>query len=390
MAWMTTDPKLFTGVDQVENFRRMSLINPVRRVRRSDNPRPVAKADCDFQLPEAFDADGERVTTAQLLEDTRTTGFIVLHGGRMILERYAFGGGADVQTIAYSVTKSYVSTLIACALRDGKIESLEVPVDAYASALNGSGYKGVALRDVLQMSSGVRWTETYGDPQSDVSRWGRALAEGGSLDEMAASLPREFDPGTYNRYNSCDTHVLGMVLVQATGMSISDYLEQQLWGPVGMEDDSFFLVDGHGMEAAGMGLNATLRDHAKFGRLFLNGGTVGDASILPPGWLERCSKPAAMHLTPGPRKSSNKPEGYGYQWWLPDDSGAYAAIGIYHQYVWIDPAHDVVVAVSAADPRYALDPISTYRTKRSFYALFHAIGEAVAGQSAVCSASASA
>jgi len=364
---------LFRGGEQVENFRAMARIFPTRRVGASPVPRPIPSAGQAISLPERFVFEGAERDTAALLEKVASTGMMVLHRGKAVFEHYWNGTTAATQTISFSVVKSFVATLVGCALRDGLIASLDDPVDRYAPSLASSGYGGVAIRDVLQMSSGVRWNEDYSDPNSDVGRFDDAFRRTGSFDAVACSLTREYAPGTYNRYNSCDTHVLGMVLTAAAGVPLSHYLERELWHPLGMEDDAFWIIDSKGMEFAAAGLNATLRDYAKLGLLYANGGVIEGRQLLPEGWIEGCSKAQAPHLEPGARPNAASPLGYGYQWWLPDASGPYTAIGVYNQFIWIDPAREVVIAKTSANPRYGIDMEQSEVEEAEQFALFKTI-----------------
>ncbi|GAA5047964.1 serine hydrolase [Erythrobacter westpacificensis] len=371
-TWMTRETALFRGGPQQRNFREMAMIHPSRRITRSAHPRPLPVAS-GFELPETFEFENASVDTEAFLESVQTTGLMVVRDGTCLFQQHMEGYAPGTQTISFSVAKSFISTLIACALRDGHIRDIEDPVDRYAPALAGSGYAGVALRDVLQMSSGVRWNEDYADPKSDVARFAAAFERGQSFDAVAASLPREHVPGTFNRYNSCDTHVLGMVLAGATEVSVSEYLERELWHPLGMEDDCFFLVDGEGVEAAAMGMNASLRDYAKLGLLFLNDGFCGERQILPDGWVEACRTATLPHLKPGKRPNADYPFGYSYQWWLPDESGAFTAIGVYYQFIWIDRASGCVIAKTSADARFGRDNHETERIEQMHFALFNGI-----------------
>ncbi len=381
MVWTTRDIGLFRGVPQVENFRHMASVTPCRRINRADVAHPFLEGDATFRLPQSFNALGETHDLAAFLDDVTTTGLMVLHKGEKLYEKYWNGNRADTQVAIFSCTKSFVSTLVACALRDGHIASLDDPADKYAPELKGSGYEGVRIEDILQMSSGVRWNEDYGDPESDVAQFGAAYLEPASFDEVCASLPREHTPGTYNRYNTCDTHVLGMVVSRAVGQSLTDYLQQQIWDVLGMEDDAFILVDGKGVEAAGMGLQVTLRDMAKLGQLMLRGGlSPNGAQLLPDGWISGCSTASKAHLKPGKRPNASYPWGYGYQWWIPDDSGAFTALGVYHQMIWVDPVRDVVIAKTTAYPAFGQDHDDEDRVDGLHFAACHAIAEAAAGK----------
>jgi hypothetical protein len=226
------------------------------------------------------------------------------------------------------------------------------------------------------MSSGARWNEDYSDPDSDIAAYGRVMAGAGSLDAFAAGCVRERAPGTFNLYNSTDTHVLGMVLRRATGRSLAEYLRDKLWAPLGMEADGFWMVDAAGAEMAGVGLNAVLRDYARLGCCYLNGGAWNGVQVVPSAWVTASVTPDAPHLRPGARASAVRSLGYGYQWWVPDDSGAFSAIGVYNQFVWVDPAARTVIAKTSAFRDYASTPgLESYRVADHF-ALFAAIAKA--------------
>ena len=127
------------------------------------------------------------------------------------------GQEEDIQHISWSVAKSFISALFGIAMDEGYIESIDQTVDEYLPELKGSGYEGVKIKDVLQMSSGIKFDETYSDPQSDIQQYWQGFVFGKSQDEFASSLINEKTPGTYNKYVSIDTHVLGMIIAKATG-----------------------------------------------------------------------------------------------------------------------------------------------------------------------------
>jgi CubicO group peptidase (beta-lactamase class C family) len=372
--WTTRPIALFQGGSQVETFREMAAIHPVRVVRRAATPAPFEAGD-PLQLPAAFAFEGRSLDAAQFLAEIETTGLLVLRDGRIVFERYWLGNDATTQAASWSVGKSFVSALVGVAIAEGAIGSVEDPVSDYAPMLQGGAYDGVRLKDVLQMSSGARWNEDYSDPHSDINRWLRIMADGGSLDAFAAGLVRDREPGTYNRYNTTDTHVLGMVVRGATGRSLSEYLREKLWDPLGAEADAFWVVDSAGAELAGGGLNAVLRDYARLGELYRNGGAWKGRRLLPEAWVSASVTPDAPHVMPGTRPSAESALGYGFQWWVPGN-GAYCAIGVYNQFVCVDPGTRTVIAQTAAFRRYAADrQPESYRVGECL-ALFHAIAEA--------------
>jgi CubicO group peptidase (beta-lactamase class C family) len=191
------------------------------------------------------------------------------------------------------------------------------------------------------MSSGVKFNEDYLDFWSDINRMGRVLALGQSMDGFAASLKeREAEPGARWHYVSIDTHVLGMIIRGATGEDIPELLERHILAPLGMEKAPYYLTDGYGVSFVLGGLNVTTRDYARFGQMIAQGGQWQGRQVVPRDWVEASTSPQA----PGG-------VGYGYQWWIADGAGPgeVNAQGIYGQYIWIDRARGVVIAVNAAD-----------------------------------------
>ena len=190
-------------------------------------------------------------------------------------------------------------------------------------------------------------------------------------------LRREFAPGTFNRYNSMDAQVLGMILRRTTGKTEAAYLEEKLWSPLGMESDAYWATDDEGVEFAVGGLSATLRDFAKLGRLYLNDGRWNGAQIVSVEWVRASVTPDAPHLMPGKRASSDSALGYGFQWWIPDDSGAYSAIGIYNQFVYVNPALRLVIAKTSANHTYGAGGGEASDREEEHFVFFHAIEQAL-------------
>jgi CubicO group peptidase (beta-lactamase class C family) len=342
---------LFSDRDHVADFRNMKAFFPAVRIPASGRPSVLALGP-QVELPASFAFRATQIDTASFLAVTDTTGLIVIKDDKIVLERYFRGTDAHTRTVAWSVSKAFVSALIGIAVGEGKIQSINDPVTRYAPELAGSAYDGVRIKDVLQMSSGARWNEDYSDPHSDVMRFGHTVAFGHSLDAFAASLPREHAPGTYLRYNSMDTQVLGMVLCRATGMSLAAYLSTHLWQPLGMQDDAYYLTDRGGVEFAAGGLNATLRDYARLGLLYAHDGNWHGTQIIPPEWVRASTTPDAPQLMPGRRPSSTEIWGYGYHWWIPDLQGDYVAVGIFNQFIYVNPRQHLVIVKSSANHAY--------------------------------------
>ena len=378
LSRLTFATTLFTGAEQYENFGRIAELFPTRRMQASPNVVSFAAGD-PMVLPEAFPFGSEQIPVAEFLEATDTTALLVLEAGRVRFEEYWLTGGRDVPWLSMSVAKSFISALLGIAVHAGEIGAIEEPVTNYLPELKGSAYDGVRIKDILQMSSGAAWDETYGDPNSDINRFGRILAVGGSLNQFATTLKSERKPGTFNQYNSTDTQVLGWLLVRATGRPIAEYMEEQLWSPLGMESDAFWMIDDAGMEMAFGGLNATARDYAKLGELYRNGGRFQGEPIVPAEWVRASVTADAPHLMPGDHELSDWSIGYGYQWWLPESGeGEFSAIGVYNQFIYVNPTRELVIVKLSANNAYATEPDGSADQEFETIEFFRAIGSKLA------------
>jgi CubicO group peptidase (beta-lactamase class C family) len=345
---------LFTGMPQHENFSRVPELIPTSKMSPSSTPHDWPATE-QIDLPDTYVFDGESKSAQAFLVDTDTAALLVLHDGAISYEWYGLTGGLDVPWISMSVAKSVISALVGIAVEEGHISSIDRPIGDYIRVTTGSAYDGIAIRDVLQMSSGARWNEDYNDPASDVYRLAAAMGGGGTLDDFVATMVRDNEPGRICRYNSGDTQALGALLVAATGRSITDYMQEKLVEPLGFSSPAYWLVDSAGMEVAFAGLVMTARDYAKFGELYRNGGRCRGKQIIPQAWLSASLTSDAEHLQPGrPVIGSHTLDlGYGYQWWLPaGGSGEFSAIGVYNQFVYVSPINKTVVVKLSANRRY--------------------------------------
>ena len=345
---------LFTGADQRLNFQTLDTVFPVARMTASSMPFIFPRGPA-IVLPSTYAHEGVDRSVEALLDETETMALLVVRDGSIVFERYADWGGAQARWKSMSVAKSVISAALGIAWGEGLIPSLESSVSSILPELAGSAYDGVSIKNVLQMSSGAGWNEDYSDPNSDINRFAAITASGGSFNAFPATLTRARVPGTFNLYNSTDTQVLGMLLTRLTGRPIHDYVSGKLWHPLGMETEGFWLLDDHGMEMAYAGLNATARDYAKIGELFRNQGRWRGRQIVPAQWVKASVTPDAPHLMPGETGLSDSLFGYGYQWWvLAGGDGAFAAIGVYNQFIYVNPAKGVVIVKLSASRRYGL------------------------------------
>ena len=346
---------LFNTSKLSDSFRNLDQRFPVRKVEAGEN---VYRLEEDLRdLPGEYLYSEELRSIRDFIDRTGTTGLLVAQGNRILFEEYAEGYEESDRMITWSVSKSVISALMGIAVEEGAIRDIEDLVTDYVPSLSNSGYRDVSIKDALQMSSGVGFNEDYFDRNSDVNRMGaRAIGLGGSLEDVLLSLESERQPGAYNRYVSGDAQVLGMVLREATGMGIAEYTEEKLWKPAGMEFDAYWLTDSTGVEAAFGGFNASLRDLARFGMLYLNGGLSNDRQVLPKHWIEESLKPDGPQPVPGEHDYSHDVLGYGYQWWIPEGTeGEFLAMGIYGQAIYLNSERDIVIVKTSAYRDYEED-----------------------------------
>lgn len=336
------DGRLFPDI-QVNTFRNIDRLFPTRVVRRGNTVRelpPGEPALDDF----SFELDGENFDIYDVLSLNRVSGMLVLHEGRVVFEKYLLGNDETTRWMSMSVVKSMTAMLIGAAIRDGYIGSIDDPITEYLPRFRGSAYDGVTVSHLLQMTSGVAWNETYTDPASDRRRMLEAQIgqRPGEILDLMAALPRAAEPGTRWNYSTGETHVAGALVAAATGMPVADYLSEKIWSRAGMEADAtWWLESPDGLEVGGSGLSATLRDYARFGLFMLEDGVIDGQRILPEGWMTRAGS--------GKQVGGDTVE-YGYMLW-PLHGHSYAAIGIFGQFVFVDPDIELVVAMWGAQPK---------------------------------------
>jgi CubicO group peptidase (beta-lactamase class C family) len=315
-------------------FRQMEKVSPVRTIKAGGTVHAFWKGE-PLQLKMDLDA---------YMASQRAAGLIIVQDNVIRLEKYALDYSASGRWTSFSVAKSFTSTLAGAAVRDGYIKSLNDKVSAYIPGLKGSVYDGVTIRQLLTMTSGVKWNEDYSDPKSDVAMFNKHQADPG-VDVTVSymrRLQREAPAGSKWVYKTGETNLLGVLVSQATGKTLSDYLSEKIWNPYGMEQDAVWMLGSTGHEISGCCISATLRDFARFGVFIAEGAKIHGKSILPPKWLAQATVKQADIGAPG--------RGYGYQWWTYDD-GSFAASGIFGQSIFIDPKRKLVIATNGDWPK---------------------------------------
>ena len=285
----------------VNTFRNIDRLFPTRIVKHGAYVYPLPKAPMSLTELE-FTSRGKTWDLVDYLAVNRVAGLLVLKDGAIALECYQYGNSERTRWMSMSVAKSITSSLIGAAVKQGLIQSIENPVTQYAPQLVGSAYESVSVRDILMMSSGVRWNETYTDPKSDRRRLLdiQIAQKPDAAIALMASLPRAAPPGTVNNYSTGETQIAGEALHTAIRRPLADYLSERIWARFGMEADAKWWLDSpNGREIAGSGFSARLRDYGRFGLYILNGGVAGGEATLPDGWVTEAGSPPTFAPTSG-------------------------------------------------------------------------------------------
>jgi CubicO group peptidase (beta-lactamase class C family) len=335
-GWVTLVTVMFG--DRAETFGSLDSFYPHATVEASDQVWELS-AD-EREIPETFTHEGTTIETTSHLEATGTTGLIVAHNETIVHESYYQGYDESSRATSWSASKSITSALAGIAIEEGHIDSVDDPVSKYVTELEGSTYGDVTVRQLLTMSSGIEWEES-GSPTSELTQlFPDAYGSGQSWRDQMGQYDRAFTPGQYHRYASADTIVLSLVIQDATGQSLSEYLETRIWQPAGMEGDATWMIDSEGAEVGMCCFNAQLRDYTRFGLLFLNNGAHDGEQIVPAEWVNTSTTPQPPNVW----RDDSRTQDYGYKWWIPADSDhEYMAEGLYGQYVYVNTEADVVI-----------------------------------------------
>jgi len=328
------EAELFWTLEQkVSGYRNMDKISWTRTVPAGGDVFPLPTDLRELGGVE-INTDQVSMTVDEYVRKQNVAGLIVVKNGTVVYERYELGNTRESRWLSYSVAKSVTSLLVGAAIKDGYIRSVDEPVTDYLPRLRNSAYDRSSIRNVLQMASGVEWTEVYDDPQADINTVTWPTLE---LYEFLRNKPRAAAPGEVFNYNTGETNLVGTLVRAAIGNNLSTYLSEKIWKPFGMEYDAYWVLSEEGGgEFGGSSLNATLRDYARIGLFALRNGRLrnGDTA-LPDGWMAESTTPSAANAE------------YGYLWWL-DSAGDYSASGIFGQGIYINPNTNLVIAVHSA------------------------------------------
>lgn len=338
----------------VQNFisiRELFLVKDIA----IDTTVPTPLPERFTQLPCEFTWGTETISLSDWQRNRSVCAMVVLKNGDRVYEDY-FNGTTEIdRRISWSVSKSFLSITIGTLYDQGHLPDLNTKIGEIVPNLQSGVYANATLANVLHMASGVAFNEDYLDFHSDINRMGRMIGTGGSMDAFAAGMTeRAWAPGTYCHYVSVDTHVLGMVARAVSGKPLAELMKTNLFDKLGMEQPPYFITDSLSEPFILGGLNLTTRDYARFGLMVAQGGEIDGKRIVSQDWINQSTRNSAPPRDPARAAMPDGVLGYGYQWWLPPNAvqGEFFGIGIYGQYVYIDSARQVVIAINSADRNF--------------------------------------
>ena len=360
LAWARADHMRFPTHRHA--FSHMREFLPSARVSRGSGAvweLPVAlRDDLDAVRFTTLD-DGRELTWEQALAANFTDAVLVLHRGMIVYERYLGVTRRDTPHIAFSVTKSFVGTIAEMLIGEGRLDPA-APVADLIPELAGSGFADATLRQVMDMTTALDFSEEYTDPASGIGAFSMALGLTprppgyAGADDVYIFLPTIAKAGTHGErftYRTCNTEVLGWIIARTEGKRLDQVLAERIWQPLGMEQDADFLIDGTGMPFAGGGLNPVLRDMARFGEAMRCNGVGHGGQAVPVAAIES--------IRSGGNRAAFAPANYAWlpdcsyrsQWWMmPGNHGAFSARGIHGQAIYVDPAAELVIARFGSHP----------------------------------------
>jgi CubicO group peptidase (beta-lactamase class C family) len=344
------------------SFQNVRSLIPTAEVSCGDTPAQLLQKDVsDFSDVSVICHDGRKETVGRILEATYSDGFLIVHRGKILFEKYDNGMGPQTLHLSQSVAKSLVG-LLAGILHDRGLLDLQEPLGEIVPELKRCGYADASLHHVLDMQSGVRFSEDYGAPDSDMTRidvasgW-RPRPAGEpphTIRDVILTLPQEREHGGSFAYRSIETDVIAWVLERITDRTLAELVSEEIWQEIGAERDACFTVDSAGTALADGGFNATLRDYARIGRLVLNEGRIGDRQILPSDWIQDMRRGESEKF--GEPYNEIAPRGaYSRQWWIRDNNrGDIMARGVFGQLIYLDFESDFLAVKLSSWPDYVL------------------------------------
>ena len=317
----------FSGIDDYKIF-------PSRPLQASQTPFRFIEHSDKSRVPQIITFGEESdISLDKLLKSNDTVAFLVIKDDTIVFEIYYDGYTQSSSSLSFSMAKSFLSILIGCAIDDGYIQSIEQPVTDFVPELEKNGYEHVAIKHLLQMTSGMDYLESDNPFGIHVRFYYTS-----NLERELVKLSLREEPGQQFIYKSGDNALLGLILRRAlVTKTITEYMQERIWEPLGMEYNGAWSIDheGDGLEKTWCCVSATARDFAKLGRLYLNYGNWGGEQVISRNWIAQSTK---IDTTEGSAWN------YQYQWWLVSrEGGDYMATGHLGQYLYVNPEKRLII-----------------------------------------------
>lgn len=336
----------FKDENLAHTFQHTPEIQPVKKIARGEEVFRFLREE-NVALTDGFTFADEFYVTEEFMEDTKTTAMLVIRDDIIKYEKYFMGGDEDTLFSSNSMGKSFVSALMGIAVSEGYVESIEDPIGKYVPEFVGTSLENIPIRACLKMASGINFNE-----DTDMSGFSMRTLMGKPAMEVIAGYGVQEEPYTYRRYLSINTEILGNVITNATGYSLAEFMEEKLWKKIGAAHDAYWTLS-NGTELAMGGLSVSLEDYARFARLYLQEGDYHGEQVLPKEWVKDSMDISEAYAKPGANYDAYNAIGYGYQWWVPEgEEGEFMAIGVYGQWIYVNPTKNVIIVKTSADPDF--------------------------------------
>lgn len=335
----------FKNENLAHTFQNMYKIQPTKKINKGNT---ISKFDKNTSsLPKSFDFKDNKFLVGDFLKDTHTSGLLVIQDGIIKHESYYLGANENTLFSSNSMGKSFVSALMGIAIDEGYIKSVDEPIGKYIPEFKNTEIENIPIKACLQIASGLDF-----DEETDMSKYSMRTLLGTPAMKLISKIALKEDPYTYRRYLSINTEILGEIIRNATGQNLSEYMESKLWKKLGVESDAYWTLSNDKELAMG-GLSISLRDYARFAKLYLNNGKINKEQIIPKDWIKDSMDISEQYSKPGANNDSYNAIGYGYQWWIPEgNEREFLAIGVYSQWIYVNPAKDVIIVKTSADPNF--------------------------------------
>lgn len=327
-------------------FQHTPEIQPTKKVNKGEKTFQFQKED-QIALNGGFTFKGTSYPLEDFIKQTQTSGLLIIKDDVIKYENYFFGGDDTTLFSSNSMGKSFVSALMGIAVEEGYIDSIDDPIGKYIPEFKNTELEHVPIKACLQMASGIDF-----DEDTDMSQFSMKTLMGKPAMQVISKYGLKEQPFTSRKYLSINTEILGEIITNATGYSLTDYMEEKLWKKLDVSQDAYWTLS-NGKELAMGGLSISLQDYARFARLYLNEGYYNGVQIIPKQWVKDSLDTSADYSKPNSTQDSYNAIGYGYQWWIPEgNENEFMAIGVYGQWIYVNPVSKVIIVKTSADPNF--------------------------------------